>query len=72
MARETLQHGERLVAEIDEALAKCPALTEQQLEDVGKLRTRLLQLCRTGDIAEAKRCQELALAAIRSGAPASE
>jgi hypothetical protein len=72
MPIDNAQRGDELVIEIDEALAKCPALTKQQLDDVGSMRTRLMKLSRTGDLAEAKRCQELALAMIRSGAPASE
>lgn len=72
MPIENTQSGEELVIEIDEALGKCPALTEQQLEDIESMRTRLLKRSRAGDLAEAKRCQELALAMIRSGAPASE
>lgn len=73
MAKDaTPELSEKLVSEIDEALAQAPALTESQLDDVKQLRAELQQHCRAGEVERARRCRKLALKVIRSGAPASE
>jgi hypothetical protein len=62
----------QLVRNVDEALARNPALTKEQSEDVRRLRADLQDLCRAGKMDEARRCEELALTIIREGAPAPE
>ncbi|MGD8809958.1 MAG: hypothetical protein PVG24_10155 [Gammaproteobacteria bacterium] len=62
----------RLLGEIDEALGRTPALTDSQLDDLRRLRARLEESCRSGDLEEARGCHRLALKLIRSGAPAPE
>lgn len=63
---------QRLIRNIDEALALNPALTPKQFQDVRRLRGELQDLCRCGRMEEARQCEELALKIIREGAPASE
>ena len=63
---------ERLIRNVDEALARNPALTPEQFEDVKRLRAELQEACRTGRTEEAKQCEQLAIMIIREGAPASE
>lgn len=69
--RRTIRSQE-LVRNIDEALAQNPALTEKQLDDVRRLRDQLQNLCRSGKVDEAERCERLALMIIREGAPMTE
>jgi len=64
--------ADRLVGNLDNALALNPAITEQQFDDVQKLRRELQDHCRAGRLDEAKRCEELALMVIREGAPAAD
>jgi len=72
MSKSSQSRPDLLVAEIDEALGQSPALTEQQVADIGHLRAQLLELCQAGEMEEARRCQELALTSIRNGAPVPE
>lgn len=72
MAQSESDFRQRLVRNVDEALAQNPALTAEQFEDVKQLRGELQELCRRGSMDKAKRCEEMALAIIRGGAPASE
>ena len=69
--RET-EEVQRLVRNVDEALARNPALTPRQFQDVRRLRGELQDLCRCGKWSEAKECEELALRIIREGGPATE
>ena len=72
MPESDADSGRQLIRNIDEALAQNPALTPKQFEDVRRLRAELQELCRSGKLDEARRCEELALNIIREGAPASE
>lgn len=49
-----------------------PALTEQQLADVRRLRSELQDHVRSGRMDEAKECEKLALTIIQEGAPVPE
>ena len=72
MAQSESDFRQRLVGNVDEALAQNPALTPDQFDDVRQLRMELQELCRRGRMDKAKRCEEMALAIIREGAPVSE
>lgn len=72
MSESDSDRGLDLIHNIDEALARNPALTSKQLEDVRRLRAELRELCRSGKMEAAQRCEQLALAIIREGAPVSE
>ncbi|MGF1610150.1 MAG: hypothetical protein ACFCUQ_12195 [Kiloniellales bacterium] len=72
MAETNSDRSQQLLQSIDEALARFPALTEQQLEDVRRLRAELQDHCRSGRLDEAKACEKLALTIIREGAPVPE
>lgn len=72
MTKVSASQRDKLLNAIDIALGQCPPLTGQQLDDVERLRKQLHDRCRDGDLMEAKRCQALALVAIRNGAPVPE
>ncbi len=72
MSESGSDQAAQLVLNIDEALAKKPALTDNQLEDVRRLRAEIKGLCKAGKVEEAGRCEELALQIIRRGAPVPE
>jgi hypothetical protein len=72
MAQSESDFRQQLVRNVDDALAQNPALTPEQFEDVRQLRGELQELCRSGRLDKAKRCEEMALAIIREDAPVSE
>lgn len=72
MSETNKTEAERLVRNLDDALAVNPAITSQQFDDVQQLSRQMQDLCRAGKLEEAKRCEELALMIVREGAPASD
>jgi len=72
MAQSESDFRQRLVRNVDDALARNPALTPEQFEDVRQLRVEIQELCRRGKMDKAKRCEQMALAIIREGAPTGE
>lgn len=72
MSESHEERAERLIGNIDEALAHSPLPTNGQLQAVRRMRDEIPQLCRAGKFDEALRSEQLALNIIRAGAPARE
>lgn len=72
MANPKSTQLEDMIRRIDEALVSNPALTGEQMADVRRLRTELIVSHKAGRMEEAQRCEALALALIKEGAPAPE
>lgn len=72
MTQDSLQRARELTETIDDALKGSPALTDQLIGDVKRLRAEVRDLCRQGREDDAVHCVELAINIIKTGAPVPE